>query len=81
MVPMPGSAGNHQVMNAQAMVDEGRAVLLQQGPEPDLAGALEAALGKLMADPPGLLAGMARPEPNRAVAVCLEDLAGFLMKV
>jgi UDP-N-acetylglucosamine--N-acetylmuramyl-(pentapeptide) pyrophosphoryl-undecaprenol N-acetylglucosamine transferase len=72
MVPMPGSAGNHQVMNAQAMVEEGRAVLVPQGP--GLGEELLAAATRLMGDP-GLLAALARPEPNRAVAVCLEDLA------
>jgi len=75
MVPMPGSAGDHQVMNARAMVDEGRAVLVLQGPalEQDL---LEQA-ARLMADS-GLLAGLAHPEPNRAVAICLEDLGARL---
>jgi UDP-N-acetylglucosamine--N-acetylmuramyl-(pentapeptide) pyrophosphoryl-undecaprenol N-acetylglucosamine transferase len=77
MVPMPGSAGNHQFLNAQAMVDEGRAVLVSQGPA--LAGDLLAAAGRLMADP-GLLAALSRPEPNRAVAVCLDDLHQALMK-
>jgi len=71
MVPLPGSAGDHQTMNAQAMVDEGRAVLLPQGP--DLAGALLEAAGRLMGDP-GRLAALARPEANRAVATCLDDL-------
>ncbi|MDR3670596.1 MAG: UDP-N-acetylglucosamine--N-acetylmuramyl-(pentapeptide) pyrophosphoryl-undecaprenol N-acetylglucosamine transferase [Holophaga sp.] len=71
MVPMPGSAGNHQFMNAQAMVEEGRAVLVPQGP--GLGGELLAAAARLM-DDPGLLATLARPEPNQAVATCLEDL-------
>ena len=75
MVPMPGSAGNHQVMNAQAMVAEGRAALVLQGPGLDRELPAEAA--RLMAQP-GIRAGMARPEPNRAVALCLEDLAGHL---
>ena len=59
-------------------LEEGRAVLLPQGP--GLRGELEAAAARLMADP-GLLAGLARPEPNRAVAACLEDLAGYMMKL
>jgi UDP-N-acetylglucosamine--N-acetylmuramyl-(pentapeptide) pyrophosphoryl-undecaprenol N-acetylglucosamine transferase len=71
MVPMPGSAGNHQVMNAQAMVDEARAVLVPQGAGLDLDLPREAA--RLMADP-GLRAALARPEPNRAVDLCLDDL-------
>jgi UDP-N-acetylglucosamine--N-acetylmuramyl-(pentapeptide) pyrophosphoryl-undecaprenol N-acetylglucosamine transferase len=77
MVPMPGSAGNHQAMNAQAMVDEGRALLVEQGPA--LAGDLLAAATRLMGDP-GLLAALSRPEPNRAVAACLEDLEAAMMK-
>jgi UDP-N-acetylglucosamine--N-acetylmuramyl-(pentapeptide) pyrophosphoryl-undecaprenol N-acetylglucosamine transferase len=77
MVPMPGSAGNHQFLNAQAMVEEGRAVLVPQGP--GLGGELLAAAARLMADP-GQLAGLARPEPNRAVATCLEDLDQNLAK-
>jgi UDP-N-acetylglucosamine--N-acetylmuramyl-(pentapeptide) pyrophosphoryl-undecaprenol N-acetylglucosamine transferase len=75
MVPMPGSAGNHQFMNAQAMVDEGRAVLVAQGP--GLGGELLAAAARLMADP-ARLAALARPEPNRAVASCLQDLADYM---
>jgi len=75
MVPMPGSAGNHQVMNARAMVEEGRAVLLEQGP--GLETDLLAQAARLMADP-ALLAAMARPESNRAVAACLEDLARWM---
>jgi len=75
MVPMPDSAGNHQVMNAQAMVAEGRALLLAQGP--GLAAELQAGAARLMADPT-LLAQLSRPEANRAVALCLEDLASCM---
>ena len=75
MVPMPGSAGNHQVMNAQAMVDEGRALMLAQGP--DLAAALVDAASRLMGEP-GLLAALSRPEANRAVTLCLDDLAAVM---
>jgi len=75
MVPMPGSAGNHQVLNAQAMAGEGRAQVVLQGP--GLAEALQEAAARLMAEPGPRLA-LARPEPNRAVACCLEDLAARL---
>jgi UDP-N-acetylglucosamine--N-acetylmuramyl-(pentapeptide) pyrophosphoryl-undecaprenol N-acetylglucosamine transferase len=75
MVPMPNSAGNHQVMNAQAMVAEGRALLLPQGP--GLAAELQAGAARLMADP-ALLAQLSRPEANRAVALCLDDLAACM---
>ena len=70
MVPMPGSAGDHQVVNAQAMVAEGRAVLVRQ--TPDLKDRLLEAALAAMADP--ARAGGAPPEPNRAVALCLADL-------
>jgi len=74
MVPMPGSAGDHQAMNARAMAGEGRARVVLQGP--DLAGTLGAAARELMANPV-LLASLARPEANRAVALCLDDLVEF----
>ena len=73
MVPMPGSAGDHQVVNAQAMVAEGRARLVRQGP--DLAGRLLEAAAGLMGE-----AGAARvlAEPNHAVDLCLDDLAAWV---
>ena len=73
MVPMPGSAGDHQTGNARAMEGEGRARLVPQGPGLDRLLGEEAT--RLMEDP-GLLAGLARPETNQAVDICLEDLAG-----
>jgi UDP-N-acetylglucosamine--N-acetylmuramyl-(pentapeptide) pyrophosphoryl-undecaprenol N-acetylglucosamine transferase len=72
MVPLPGSAGDHQLRNAEAMAAGGRARLVPQGPgfqEALLTAALE-----LLGDAPAREA-LARPEPNRAVDVCLEDLA------
>ena len=72
MVPMPRSAGDHQVMNARAMAAEGRARLVLQGP--DLAKRLLGFATTLMGSAP-LRIPMARPEPNRAVAQCLDDLA------
>jgi hypothetical protein len=42
----------------------------------DLPGQLLAAAGELMAHPV-LLASLARPEANRAVALCLDDLVEF----
>ncbi|BDU76514.1 UDP-N-acetylglucosamine--N-acetylmuramyl-(pentapeptide) pyrophosphoryl-undecaprenol N-acetylglucosamine transferase [Mesoterricola sediminis] len=72
MVPLPGSAGDHQVANARAMEAGGRARVLLQGP--DLARDLAAAAAPLMADPRAL-ASLARPEANRAVDICLDDLA------
>ena len=75
MVPMPGSAGGHQVMNAQAMAAEGRAQVLLQGP--GLALELGVAAAGLMAAPERLAATCV-PEPNRAVQLCLDDLGRFL---
>jgi hypothetical protein len=51
---------------------------VEQGPA--LAGDLLAAAARLMGDP-GLLAALSRPEPNRAVAACLDDLEAAMMKV
>ena len=76
MVPMPGSAGDHQVMNALAMVAEGRARLVRQSP--DLQAQLLAAAVSLMADP--ARSGLARAEPNRAVDLCLQDLEAFRVR-
>jgi len=72
MVPMPGSAGDHQTGNARAMAGEGRARMVVQGQE--LERRLGEEAGRLMAEP-DLLEALARPEPNRAVGICLDDLA------
>jgi UDP-N-acetylglucosamine--N-acetylmuramyl-(pentapeptide) pyrophosphoryl-undecaprenol N-acetylglucosamine transferase len=77
MVPMPGSAGNHQVMNARAMAAEGRGEVLEQGPA--LAADLAREAARLMGDP-SRLAALSRPEPNRAVSVCLDDLAAIMSR-
>ena len=73
MVPMPGSAGDHQVMNAQAMVAEGRAHLVRQ--TPGLQDRLLEAAAALMGES---VAITAPPEPNHAVAICLDDLAAWM---
>jgi UDP-N-acetylglucosamine--N-acetylmuramyl-(pentapeptide) pyrophosphoryl-undecaprenol N-acetylglucosamine transferase len=75
MVPLPGSAGDHQVRNAEAMVAEGRARIVLQGP--DFQANLQEAVGALMGDA-AARETLARPEPNRAVNLCLEDLASNL---
>ena len=74
MVPMPGSAGDHQVTNAQAMVAAGRARLVRQAP--DLVERLGEAAVKLMGDP--ALGTLAHAEANHAVTLCLDDLASRL---
>ena len=75
LVPMPGSAGDHQTTNALAMVAEGRAVHLAQTAE--LPARLVEAASDLMRDA-GARARFAPPVPNQAVALCLDDLAAVL---
>lgn len=72
LVPMPGSAGDHQTMNAKAMVAEGRAVHVPQ--REDLAQALERELARLMSDAAARHT-FAPAERNHAVESCLDDLA------
>jgi len=75
LVPMPGSAGDHQTMNALAMVSEGRAVHLAQTER--LAGALVEEAAKLMGD--AAARGRFAPAvPNQAVLLCLDDLESAL---
>jgi len=76
LVPFPQSAGDHQRWNARALVEEGRAQMVEQGPE--LVQQLEFSLSALMADP-SARAAMARPEPNRALEDCLSDLEDLLL--
>ncbi len=71
LVPMPGSAGDHQTLNALAMVAEGRAIHLAQ--TATLAEALSVEAARLMGDCT-VRTRFAPAEPNRAVATCLEDL-------
>jgi UDP-N-acetylglucosamine--N-acetylmuramyl-(pentapeptide) pyrophosphoryl-undecaprenol N-acetylglucosamine transferase len=76
LVPLPTSAGDHQRSNARAMAAEGRALVLEQGPE--FHPRLEAAIHGLMADTTARQSLSKAPEPNRAVDRCLEDLAAYL---
>jgi len=76
LVPLPTSAGGHQRMNALAMAAEGRATVLDQ--EADLALRLETALLPLLGDPHARHSLSMAPEPNRAVRLCLEDLANYI---
>ncbi|HEX9009051.1 MAG TPA: UDP-N-acetylglucosamine--N-acetylmuramyl-(pentapeptide) pyrophosphoryl-undecaprenol N-acetylglucosamine transferase [Holophagaceae bacterium] len=73
LVPLPTSAGGHQLMNARALAAEGRGVVEIQGG--DLADRLAARCRELMADADMRIRLGGAPEPNRAVAACLEDLA------
>jgi UDP-N-acetylglucosamine--N-acetylmuramyl-(pentapeptide) pyrophosphoryl-undecaprenol N-acetylglucosamine transferase len=76
LVPLPTSAGGHQLMNARALAAEGRAVVeIQDG---NLASRLASRCGNLMADPAARIRLGGQPEHNRAVLACLEDLADRL---
>ncbi len=71
LVPMPGSAGDHQTMNALAMVSEGHAIHVPQNGQ--LVEALEREMARLMGD--ATARGVfAAPERNQAVERCLADL-------
>jgi UDP-N-acetylglucosamine--N-acetylmuramyl-(pentapeptide) pyrophosphoryl-undecaprenol N-acetylglucosamine transferase len=73
MIPMPGSAGDHQRHNAEAMAKENRVVMtIQRGPLEDF---IEAHCASHMATPYARLKLAQKPEPNRAVELCLDDLA------
>lgn len=75
LVPLPDSALDHQRRNAEAMAAEGRARMVEQGE--GFPARLAACAAELMADP-GRLGDLERPEANRAVATCLEDLGALL---
>lgn len=75
LVPFPQAAGDHQRVNALAMAGQGRAEVVLQGQ--DLGLRLREVLGRLMGD--GAARGrLCRPEPNRSVAHCLDDLVPWL---
>lgn len=76
LVPLPTSANDHQRRNAIALVDEGRALLTEQGPA--FAFRLAAALQPLMQDATVRQSLSKAPEANRAVDLCLQDLADYL---
>lgn len=76
LVPLPTSAHDHQRMNALALAHEGRAMLAEQGPE--FAQRLLATLVPLMREASTRQALSKPPESNRAVDLCLQDLADYL---
>ena len=77
LVPLPTSANDHQRRNALALAVEGRALVLEQ--TPDLPARLAEALQPLL-DEAAVRQSLSRaPEPNQAVALCLDDLAGCLL--
>lgn len=76
LVPLPTSAHDHQRRNALALADEGRALLVEQGAE--FATRLAATLGPLLQAVAARQSLSKPPEPNRAVELCLQDLAAYL---
>jgi UDP-N-acetylglucosamine--N-acetylmuramyl-(pentapeptide) pyrophosphoryl-undecaprenol N-acetylglucosamine transferase len=76
LVPLPTSANDHQRRNAQALAAEGRALVLEQ--TPDLPARLEAAILPLLDEAAARQSLSRAPEPNQAVQLCLDDLAGSL---
>jgi UDP-N-acetylglucosamine--N-acetylmuramyl-(pentapeptide) pyrophosphoryl-undecaprenol N-acetylglucosamine transferase len=73
LVPLPTSASGHQRMNALALASEGRATVVEQGPE--FPGRLQGVLRLLLADGEARRTLSIPREPNRAVDLCLDDLA------
>jgi UDP-N-acetylglucosamine--N-acetylmuramyl-(pentapeptide) pyrophosphoryl-undecaprenol N-acetylglucosamine transferase len=76
LVPLPTSANDHQRSNALALAAEGRALVLDQAP--DLPMRLEAAILPLLNEAAARQSLSRAPEPNRAVELCLDDLASYL---
>ncbi len=73
LIPLPTSAHQHQLRNAEAMAREFRAVLVQQ--QANLADHLEAHCHSHMGNAYARVQLAQKPEPNRAVEICLDDLA------
>lgn len=75
MIPFPGSAGDHQMENAKALARENRVILVTQ--QPNIADHIEAHAESHMAKPYPRIK-LAKPEANRAVELCLDDLGQAL---
>lgn len=73
LIPLPTSANQHQLRNAEAMAKAFRAVLVQQ--QANLADHLEAHCHSHMGNAYARVQLAQQPEPNRAVEICLDDLA------
>jgi UDP-N-acetylglucosamine--N-acetylmuramyl-(pentapeptide) pyrophosphoryl-undecaprenol N-acetylglucosamine transferase len=71
-VPFPGAAGDHQTRNAQAMVGQGRGLLVPQ--RGDLEIELGANVRRLMGSSDAR-ESLSRAEENHAVTRCLDDLS------
>ncbi len=75
LVPLPTSANDHQHRNALALAAEGRALVVEQ--TSDLAQRLEAVIRPLLSEATKRQSLSRAPEPNRAVELCLDDLASY----
>lgn len=73
LIPLPNSAHDHQRKNAEALGLENRAVLVSQ--QPNLADHIEAHAASHMANAYARIKLGQTPELNRAVELCLDDLA------
>ena len=73
LIPLPNSAHDHQRKNAEALGLDNRAVLVSQ--QPNLADHLEAHAASHMSNAYARIKLGKTPELNRAVELCLEDLA------
>ena len=73
LIPLPTSAHDHQKKNAEALGLENRAVLVSQ--QSNLADHLEAHAASHMANTYARIKLGQTPEFNRAVELCLDDLA------
>lgn len=76
LIPLPNSAHDHQKKNAEALGLENRAVLVSQ--QPNLGDHLEAHAASHMANAYARIKLGQTPELNRAVELCLNDLAKVL---
>jgi UDP-N-acetylglucosamine--N-acetylmuramyl-(pentapeptide) pyrophosphoryl-undecaprenol N-acetylglucosamine transferase len=76
LIPLPNSAHDHQRKNAEALGLENRAVLVSQ--QANLADHIEAHAASHMANTYARIKLGKTPELNRAVELCLDDLAKVL---
>lgn len=78
LVPLPTSANDHQRMNALALASEGRAAVVEQGPE--FPARLGASLALHMTGVDARRNLFVSPEPNLAVRLSLEDLGAYFAR-
>lgn len=76
LIPLPNSAHDHQKKNAEALGLENRAVLVSQ--QANLSDHIEAHAASHMANAYARIKLGQTPELNRAVELCLDDLASVL---